>query len=310
MPIDLAHTGCQGGWNMQKGTCKLCRNESELLHSHVIPAFVMRWLKETSPARIRDNSNPNRRVQDGPKLYWLCRECEQLFSSFEGPFKEQIFDYVHTTSTEQHAVKYGPWALKFAASIAWRSLHFCLDTDHSHLDEQDVVDVLAAEAVWRGFLLGERPHPGRHDMHFIPLDTLASSTGGKNSRYLNRYFLRAVQTDLITSPKLTATITKLGRVVIIGRIRYARRADFEGTQLHVKEGTVCGRDLRIPAPLGAYWNEKADTMGTAGSSLSDKQRARIEADLKKGSPEELLGAEFFRAMLADISQEGKAGTGE
>ena len=71
------------------GVCELCGKQADLLQSHVIPAFVFKWLKQAG--HIRYAETPNRRSQDGPKRDWLCRECEDLFNSFETPFAGQIF---------------------------------------------------------------------------------------------------------------------------------------------------------------------------------------------------------------------------
>lgn len=62
------------------GVCLLCKRERELQLSHIIPNFVYNWLKDTSPSFIRSSQNPNQRIQDGPKYYLLCAECEGLFS--------------------------------------------------------------------------------------------------------------------------------------------------------------------------------------------------------------------------------------
>ena len=71
------------------GVCEPCGKHALLLQSHVLPAFVFKWLKRDG--HIRYAETPNRRSQDGHKRDWLCRECEDLFNSFETPFAGQIF---------------------------------------------------------------------------------------------------------------------------------------------------------------------------------------------------------------------------
>jgi hypothetical protein len=64
--------------------CRLCLKQSELENSHIIPSFLYRWLKETSGTGfLRFGRNPNRRVQDGLKEYWLCPTCEDLLGKWE-----------------------------------------------------------------------------------------------------------------------------------------------------------------------------------------------------------------------------------
>lgn len=46
--------------------CKLCENEELKENSHVVPAFVFRWLKSSSPTGfLRKTGNVNKRINDG-----------------------------------------------------------------------------------------------------------------------------------------------------------------------------------------------------------------------------------------------------
>ena len=57
---------------MPKGTCRLCDTESELQLSHILPAFAIRWLRESSgTGHVRGTAAPNLRVQDGEKRHLL-----------------------------------------------------------------------------------------------------------------------------------------------------------------------------------------------------------------------------------------------
>jgi hypothetical protein len=72
--------------------CSFCREVAPLRDSHVLPAFAYRWLRRRSgTGHIRHTDNPNRRVQDGPKLKWLCDDCEGLFGKFETAFATNVF---------------------------------------------------------------------------------------------------------------------------------------------------------------------------------------------------------------------------
>src|ERR1017187_10349018 len=100
------------------GVCELCQKQANLLQSHVLPAFVFKRLKNAG--HIRHSQTPNRRAQDGFKKEWLCRECEDLFNSFETPFATQIF---HPYDLDRAIrVRYSEWMLKFCVSVSWRSL--------------------------------------------------------------------------------------------------------------------------------------------------------------------------------------------
>ncbi len=113
-------------------TCGLCLQSRELKESHILPAFVIRWLKETSGTGfIRFGQEPNRRVQDGMKLKLLCGDCEQHIAKYEQSFAENLF---HPLTSEHQSPFYprcyGEWMALFAASVSWRArftrftLHF------------------------------------------------------------------------------------------------------------------------------------------------------------------------------------------
>lgn len=61
---------------MSNKPCALCRENKELELSHIVPKFVIRYLKKTSTGAIRNMENPNKIAQDGEKHYLLCGDCE------------------------------------------------------------------------------------------------------------------------------------------------------------------------------------------------------------------------------------------
>ena len=156
--------------------CALCAKSSNLQASHIIPAFVFDWFRETSATgHFRLSENPNLRVQDGLKPRMLCWDCEQLFASWEKTFAERCFVPINGASVP--SIAYGPWMLKFATSVSWRVLRSfeaagCLSEFPSAARTQ--AD-LALDA-WARFLLGERPHPGRHEQHMILADVIDGSS--------------------------------------------------------------------------------------------------------------------------------------
>ena len=59
-------------------------------------------------------------MQDGIKLYWLCRTCEQMLGNWERQFASTIFHPI--TKNGSHLIAYSDWLLKFCVSISWRAL--------------------------------------------------------------------------------------------------------------------------------------------------------------------------------------------
>ena len=284
-------------------SCELCGCIAELQQSHVLPAFVYRWVRETSPGKLRTVEQPNVRIQDGPTREWLCEACEQRFSNWEKPFAETVFQYVHRTSVEQQPVAYREWALKFAASISWRTQLFFRENGLDHLSTVDRACLSRAADTWRDFLLDRIPHPGEFEQHVLLVDTVEESSGPPISPFLNRYFLRTIQTDLVTSKSMCFTYAKLCRVVIIGFVRMKAPQYWKGTKLHLRTGKI-GGDCRIPELLMHYWNDKANQVAAAMASMSPRQVDKIDLVFANTDPDRMAESETFRAMSADVRFSG------
>ena len=180
---------------MPQGQCRLCGVESSLQLSHVLPAFVFRWLRESSGGgHLRLGLSPNQRVQDGVKRYWLCASCEGLFSRSETEFATKLF--YPNTGGESAQFIYGEWLLRFCVSVSWRVLQIQKEETSLKGYEPDAIARIAeADATWKAFLLGQRPHPGPFEQHLVPFNGLASissTTIGDISPNLNRYLMRMV----------------------------------------------------------------------------------------------------------------------
>lgn len=111
---------------MPWGQCILCGNERDLQLSHILPAFVFRWLRESSGgAHVRLGANPNQRVQDGHKRHWMCAECEGRLNWSETLFaKELFYPYLKAPS---RVFGYSRWLIHFCTSLSWRVLRLYHD---------------------------------------------------------------------------------------------------------------------------------------------------------------------------------------
>jgi hypothetical protein len=114
---------------MANGTCRLCGNQADLRQSHIIPAFVFRWLRDTSgTGHIRTSDEPNLRVQDGLKRPWLCGLCEERLNRSETEFATNIFHPYLTNSGAR--LRYAAWLMHFCTSLSWRVLRHYLEDNH------------------------------------------------------------------------------------------------------------------------------------------------------------------------------------
>lgn len=290
---------------VESGPCRLCDEDSDLQESHVLPAFVYRWLKETSATGfIRFGREPNRRVQDGYKEYWLCRKCEQRFNVWETQFANRIFYPINENDGVK--VKYGDWLLKFCVSVSWRTLLLMRENNwlEDFTDEQRK-SAEKALATWATLLLDEVPHPGRFEQHLIVAGAEESPTLPDLPANINRYLLRTVDLDVVRSTSTTFVLSKMGRFFILGFIdvRYPRQ--WVGTKINANEGTINGAEYTVPRQFGEYLTEEAHKFAAVHAKISDAQRTKMDATMWRDL-NRVARSGSMEAMKHDVRLAGKA----
>ena len=281
------------------GRCRLCKNERPLRESHVLPHFVYRWLASSSPGRFRASVSPNRRIQDGPKMPWLCDDCEQRFSDAERPFAETIFAPLHSDESDGSPVSYASWGHYFAVSVSWRSLFWFVETaPSSHLKPSDQKRVEEALSTWGNYLLGERDDVGRFPQHAMPCGSPSSAPGAHP--FISRYFERTCQIDVIASRESCVVYSKMARLLVFGILRMDKPGEWRGSRMHLLRGTFGGaKTYHLPAWMPSYWNTQAASYEAALGSLSTRQKEKI-AQLKSSTdPDVLAKSGAFRAFRSD-----------
>ncbi|SFV26412.1 hypothetical protein SAMN05428990_0306 [Pseudoxanthomonas sp. YR558] len=287
---------------MPTGPCRLCQRNDELQLSHVVPAFVFRWMRESSGnGHLRSTASPNLRVQDGPQKHWLCRDCEARLGRYETAFAGQLFHPYLAQSGRRFL--YGPWLLRFCVSVSWRNLLIQLD----HLSDQNFTEserdmIAQAERTWREYLLDQRPNPGVFRQLLLPLDRIESNRDDLPPN-INRYFMRAIDIDLCHGGQTIFTYTKLGRFVILGFINEPQRNQWVGGWVNANEGRVEPREYTLPAPFGTYLMNRASHVREALGGLSPRQTTRIEQAFRANA-NQIVGSDFFEAMQVDVEMFG------
>lgn len=238
-----------------KGKCAFCTKYETLHESHVLPAFVYRWLRSRSgKGHIRNTDNPNRRVQDGLKLHWLCSECEGRFSKYETAFATRLF---HPWHQGENSIRYEEWLLKFCVSVSWRVLKFARGRNpHAKYSAEQLVLMDRAEKHWHSYLLGKEPHPGQFEQHLLIFDLIESTTVTDLPDNTNRFMTGAVTLDIVGSARSLMTFAKLGRFMIFGMIQKGPNA-WRGTKVHVKRGILKPGEFTVPIGLLDLIREKA-----------------------------------------------------
>src|SRR5205085_8831678 len=95
-----------------------------------------------------------------------------------------------------------------------------------------------AEGAWKDVLLGKRAHPGSFEQHMLPLDAIGEIRGPDIPPNINRYLMRATDTDVAHSESTEFIYSKLGPLMIFGFIRCDRRHHWRGTKISATEGLV------------------------------------------------------------------------
>ena len=287
---------------MPGGVCKLCGSAADLQLSHILPAFAYRWLRDSSgTGHIRVSQDPNRRVQDGLKLHWLCVDCEQRFSRAEDNFSSRLFHPYLKHSGGVFA--YSEWLPYFCTSLSWRVLCYFRDvTGLSGWDAEESRQADQAEIVWRSYLLGESKRLRSHFQHLLPLDRITEATGDLATN-LNRYLMRAVHMDIIRGPQANFTYSKLGRFVVIGQIAEPHPSPWKGTKVQAAHGCIEPRNYQLPGQMRAYWNQKAGEMRQKMAGLSPRQKQKID-DAFRANVDRFVGSDSMQALLADIEIHG------
>lgn len=289
----------------RQGQCRLCDAESDLQLSHILPAFIFRWVRETSAGGyLRLGMAPNRRVQDGLKRYWLCAVCEGLLSRFETAFAEKLFyPYVKGSSR----ITYEDWLLRFCVSVSWRVLRFY--KEETQLDKnygpEALERIAEADTTWRRFLLGQLPHPGRFQQHIIPFEAIASISNPKVdlSPNLNRYLMRTIDMDLCRSKTTNFVYCKLPRFAILGFIHDERPNQWQGTKVRLKQGRIEPQRYKLPFVFFEYLNGKARRETELSAGISPRQLEKIEQTFR-ANVEKFVGSDAFVAMQNDIEMFG------
>lgn len=278
--------------------CALCNQNKDLQESHIIPGFVFKWLKKSSvTGRFRHGETPNKRLQDGDKIYLLCKDCEQLFAGWERIFSKKVFIPLHEGGVMQ---PYGTWLLKFTTSISWRVLTFFKkELDLNHFPDHLMNSVDTALQTWKEFLLDKRPHPASFEQHMLPLPGLIKDHNDpKMPSNINRYIARSVDIDAASSENEAFIYAKMCRIILIGFIEIPNLNHWRHTKIHVNRGSLVKKHYKAHETFRNFMFYKARKAQKAMQKISDKQWGRIGEDYEK-QPEKFRNSEMFEAMTQD-----------
>jgi hypothetical protein len=286
------------------GSCRLCGKTRSLQVGHVVPAFVYRWLKATAALPyLRSGANPNIRLQDGWKRRWFCQTCEQQIGRFERAFADNLFPLI--VAERPAPYQHGPWLSRFIASVVWRTQMLYSEREDAFdfcTPEQTALLPLAAER-WRAFVRGEVDAPGIHELHLIPMATIADFQSGRElPPNFNRYTLRAIEINVGGGATETFAFVKMGPAVALGFFQPPPPGTWEGTVVAVDNGQVGGQ-MHVPIQFLDYLIDRAKRIHAAMRSKSPRQREKIAKALLENI-DRAAASETIRATHADVLRFG------
>ena len=249
--------------------------------SHVVPAFVFRWLRETSATgHIRFGEAPNLRVQDGWKKRWLCASCEALLAQSEKLFAERIF--LPLAARRLKRLQYGPWLLKFCSSLSWRTLSLMREQDEFiDYSDTDIALLDEADAAWKDFVLGRTEDPGPFRQHVFLVDRVVAARGHVAPN-INRHVLRHVDVDIVRSDSRHLVYTHLPRLFVLGVLRDELPEAWRGTEIHRSNGTIPRRQV-VPEGLYGFVSERARHAANLAGSMSGRQLEKVESAMRSNA---------------------------
>lgn len=211
--------------------CKLCKKESELQESHIIPKFVFKWLKTTSATGLlRKSINPNLPIQDGIKEKLLCKACEQKFCLFESHFAKNIFyPYQRDKKINFNIDKN---IHLFAISLSWRIGYYSLNSLKGFENFQPNMFPYFKKAMshWE-YVLNEEVIDDTYEHHisFFDLKDIPKDNGNK----FGMYMFRAVDATFGANLDTIFCYTKLPGIFLVSLIHPSYNYNCINTELSI-----------------------------------------------------------------------------
>ena len=285
------------------GICKLCKKEADLELSHFIPKFVGKWVKKTSMTGfLREKNEIDKRAQDLAKEYWLCGECEDLFSTWETLFANNVF--YPFVDKEKSVSSYGEWLSKFCASLSWRTLTYIRSKNKNEIKPEEYYRTLdKAEESLSDFIQGKTDNLNQYEQHLFPLERIESTDFSGMPKNINRYFLRIVAMDIIGNSKNLFVYTKLPSFMLIGFINVEKPKLMRASRIAIKSGKLSPRDYHWPDGFIDYVVEKSNEITELSDKISPMQLTKIE-EFIKNNPEKAANSKQFEAFLHDYDMFG------
>lgn len=286
-----------------KDKCKLCSRVSNIEMSHLIPAFVVRYLKSTSvTGYIRNTKDPNLTQQEGEKFPLFCSDCEGIFSRLEKYFAEEVFIPYHKGNSRISEYDYRLG--RFCASQAFRKIVYndCI-SDKSRALKPNLMNKLAkARDFLQQYVLSGAKNQNEYSNHLIFTDLVETWGPGLPSppEKFNMYITRAIDTAIVSSGRGKLFIyNKMCKIILLTFIVPRKPRIFESTRIFGMGSLSRGTgDMTLPTEFLRFLIDRANLQASFFDRLSEKQKKLIEHRFLSNT-ERIPHSEETKAFLAD-----------
>lgn len=171
------------------GHCALCDEVTTLRLSHIMPRFIVKWIKSKENSFIPSfltHESPQKPVQEMKRLCLLGSCCEQRFGNYERLFERKIFTPFVSNQTFEGSMLSEPWFLKASISYAWRVCQHFLRTVPKEVPQDLVEQCMLSSDIWRKYLLEQSCNlPIKPEWQFRKLDDFDPSDAASLREFQN-----------------------------------------------------------------------------------------------------------------------------
>ena len=258
------------------GTCQLCNQEKVLELSHLIPKFIFRWIKETGTGYMRTSDNFNKRVQDGFKEYFLCADCEDLFSSDENYLAKNIF--LPVVNRDIEVLEYDHRFYRGVVSIFWRLLKHKILAEEK--DQAFYPALCALEEEWRLGLLNPAWDSEDTRLHLLSGVDIIAVVEEDPAEVLDKmieYMGRMVDAGITDSDTKCMLFLKIPRFLFVYQLFGFDKTDFMGTCISPKGGRHNRNAAKITdTDIGGFFLGQAKMVEEMFNGMSQVQREKTQ----------------------------------
>ncbi len=259
-------------------SCKLCGDTSPLQQSHIVPKFIIKYLKDTGvTGKVRQGVNIDVRKQDFPKLKLLCAKCEQLFSKREKNYSEQIFKPYLNDKVSRF--EYKEWLRYFAISVFWR---FAVVNIGVFEKEHPEKGVLVREAIlkWEPFLLEQTNNPGdyQYDMFFLDISRIEDPE--RHVQGMNWLLMRGFDGTIFFNHKGVGIYWRIPGFLFCCHIKPNKNKRWKRTSLK-RTGVIKAPQHIHDKRFGSFLLDRLRVARDMMDGMSEKQQDKIREDYIK-----------------------------